>query len=111
MHSCGHDMHMTTWLGTARAMARVKDQWKGTLMLIGQPAEELGAGSKMMLDAGLYTRFGVPDFGIGLHCSPTIPAGQVGFGKGYTMANSERMDIRISGIGAHGASRTCPSTR
>ncbi len=104
MHSCGHDMHMTTWLGTARAMARVKDQWKGTLMLIGQPAEELGAGSKMMLDAGLYTRFGVPDFGIGLHCSPTIPAGQVGFGKGYTMANSERMDIRIFGIGAHGAS-------
>ncbi|MBK6948672.1 MAG: amidohydrolase [Haliscomenobacter sp.] len=104
MHSCGHDMHMTTWLGTARVMARMKDQWKGTLMLIGQPAEELGAGSKMMLDAGLYTRFGVPTFGIGLHCSPTIPAGQVGFGKGYTMANSERMDIKIFGIGAHGAS-------
>ncbi len=104
MHSCGHDMHMTTWLGTARAMARMKDQWKGTLMLIGQPAEELGAGSKMMLDAGLYTRFGVPDFGVGLHCSPTIPAGQVGFGKGFTMANSERMDIKIFGVGAHGAS-------
>ncbi|MCB9081140.1 MAG: amidohydrolase [Lewinellaceae bacterium] len=104
MHSCGHDMHMTTWLGTARAMVRMKDQWKGTLMLIGQPAEEIGAGSKLMLDAGLYERFGVPKYGVGLHCSPTIPAGQVGFGKGFTMANSESIDIKVFGIGAHGAS-------
>ena len=104
MHSCGHDMHMTTWLGTARAMAQSKDKWKGTLMMIGQPAEEIGMGSKMMLEAGLYQRFGVPDMGIGLHCSPTIPAGKVGFGKGYTMANSESIDIRVFGIGAHGAS-------
>lgn len=103
MHSCGHDMHMTTWLGTARAMAEMKGQWQGTLMLIGQPAEEIGAGAKMMLDAGLYDRFGVPDFGIGLHCSPTIPAGQVGFGKGYTMANTESIDIKVFGVGAHGA--------
>jgi amidohydrolase len=104
MHSCGHDMHMTTWLGTARAMAQSKDKWKGTLMMIGQPAEEIGMGSKMMLEAGLYQRFGVPDMGIGLHCSPTIPAGKVGFGKGFTMANSESIDIRVFGIGAHGAS-------
>lgn len=103
MHSCGHDMHMTSWVGTARAMAKMKNDWKGTLMLIGQPAEEIGAGSKLMLDAGLYEKFGVPDYGIGLHCSPTIPAGQVGFGKGYIMANTESIDIQVFGVGAHGA--------
>ena len=104
MHSCGHDMHMTTWIGTARAMAKSRDKWEGTLMMIGQPAEEIGMGSKMMLEDGLYKRFGVPDMGIGLHCSPTIPAGKVGFGKGFTMANSESIDIRVFGVGAHGAS-------
>lgn len=103
MHSCGHDMHMTSWLGTARAMAKMKDQWKGTLMMIGQPAEEIGAGSQLMLEAGLYEKFGVPGYGMALHCSPTIPAGQVGFGKGYTMANTESIDIKVFGIGAHGA--------
>ncbi|MEM6630770.1 MAG: amidohydrolase [Bacteroidota bacterium] len=104
MHSCGHDMHMTTWLGTARAMAEIKDEWSGTLMLIGQPAEEIGAGAKLMLDAGLYEKFGVPDFGLGLHCDPTIPAGQIGIGQGYTMANTESVDIHVYGVGAHGAS-------
>ena len=103
MHSCGHDMHMASWLGTARALVEMKSKWKGTLMLIGQPAEEIGAGAKAMLDDGLYTKFGVPDFGVGLHSSPTIPAGQVGFGKGYTMANTESIDINVFGYGAHGA--------
>lgn len=104
MHSCGHDMHMATWLGTARAMVAMKDQWQGTLMLIGQPAEEIGAGAKMMLDAGLYGQFGIPDFGIGLHCNPTLRAGQVGISPGYTMANTESIDILVKGVGAHGAS-------
>ncbi|HLF62124.1 MAG TPA: amidohydrolase [Saprospiraceae bacterium] len=104
MHSCGHDMHMTTWLGVARTMVQFLDQWKGTLMLIGQPAEEIGMGSKMMLEAGLYERFGVPDYGIGLHCSPEIAAGRVGMGKGLTMANAESIDIKVFGVGAHGAS-------
>lgn len=103
MHSCGHDMHMTTWLGTARAMVEMQDEWKGTLMMIGQPAEEIGAGAVLMLNAGLYEKFGVPDFGIGLHSSPTIAAGQVGFGKGYTMANTESIDIKVFGVGSHGA--------
>ncbi len=103
MHSCGHDMHMTTWLGTARAMVETKDQWKGTLMLIAQPAEEIGAGAKMMLEAGLYEKFGVPDYGVALHVSPTIAAGQVGFGKGFVMANTESIDIKVYGQGAHGA--------
>ncbi|MCB0601371.1 MAG: amidohydrolase [Saprospiraceae bacterium] len=104
MHSCGHDMHMTTWLGVARTMIKLKNQWRGTLMMIGEPAEEIGQGSKLMLDAGLYDRFGVPDYGIGIHCNPTLPAGQMGYGKGYTMANTESIDIHISGVGAHGAS-------
>ena len=103
MHSCGHDMHMTTLLGTARVMAKIKDQWKGTLMLIGQPAEEIGAGAKMMLDAGLYQKFGVPDVGVGLHCNPSIPVGQIGVAEGFTMATTESIDIRVFGVGAHGA--------
>ena len=104
MHSCGHDMHMTSWLGTARAMVKMKKEWQGTLMLIGQPAEEIGAGAKLMLDAGLYQKFGAPDYGFGLHCSPTIESGKVGFGKGYTMANTESVDIIVKGVGSHGAS-------
>ncbi|HHH49654.1 MAG TPA: amidohydrolase [Saprospiraceae bacterium] len=104
MHACGHDVHMTTWVGTARAMAKMKDKWHGTLMLIGQPAEEIGAGAKLMLDAGLYQKFGVPDYGIGLHSSPTIKAGKIGTAKGYTMASVESVDIKVFGVGAHGAS-------
>ncbi len=104
MHSCGHDMHMTTWLGTARALASMKDKWTGTLMFIGQPAEEIGAGARMMLDAGLYERFGVPDYGLGLHCNSSLPIGKVATVSGYIMANTEMIDIKIKGVGAHGAS-------
>ncbi|MEM9337755.1 MAG: amidohydrolase [Bacteroidota bacterium] len=103
-HSCGHDIHMTNWVGTARHMTQIKDQWNGTLMFIGQPAEEIGVGAKAMLDAGLYEKFGVPDYGLGLHSSPTLPAGTVGLSEGYTMANAEFADIKVFGIGAHGAS-------
>lgn len=104
MHACGHDMHMTTLVGTARAMSKIKKKWKGTLLFIGQPAEEIGAGAELMLKDGLYDKYGVPDYGIALHVSPTIPVGQVGIGKGYTMANAESIDIKVFGIGAHGAS-------
>lgn len=104
MHSCGHDMHMTTWLGTARAMTEMRSQWSGTLMFIGQPAEEIGGGAKAMLEDGLYERFGVPDYGLGLHCSPSIETGSIGITEGYTMANAELIDIKVKGIGSHGAS-------
>ena len=104
MHSCGHDMHMSVWLGTARYMADHKDQWKGTLMMIGQPAEELGKGAKAMIDEGLYQDFGTPDFGLGLHCNPTLKTGQIGVSDGYTMANTEKISITVYGVGAHGAS-------
>lgn len=104
MHSCGHDMHMTNWVGTARAMMAIKDQWKGTLMMIGQPAEEIGKGAKMMLNNGLYEKFGVPDYGLGAHCIPTLKAGEIGIADGFTMANTESVDILVKGVGAHGAS-------
>lgn len=104
MHSCGHDMHMTNWVGTARAMMAMKDKWKGTLMMIGQPAEEIGQGAKMMLNNGLYDKFGVPDYGLGLHCIPTLKAGEIGISEGFTMANTETVDILVKGVGAHGAS-------
>ncbi len=104
MHSCGHDMHMAVWTGTARALIERKNDWKGTIIMIGQPAEEIGAGAAMMLNEGLFEKFPIPNYGIALHSSPTIPAGKVGFGKGYTMANTESIDIKILGQGAHGAS-------
>lgn len=104
MHSCGHDMHMTVWTGTARALIERKNEWKGTIIMIGQPAEEIGAGAAMMLNEGLFEKYPIPDYGIALHSSPTIPSGKVGFGKGYTMANTESVDIKVFGQGAHGAS-------
>ena len=104
MHSCGHDMHMTVWLGTARALKELSSEWKGKVVFIGQQAEEIGQGARMLLEAGLYEKFGVPDYGIALHSSPNILAGQVGYGKGYTMANTESVDITVKGQGAHGAS-------
>ena len=104
MHSCGHDMHMATWVGTARSMAQMKDQWSGTLMMIAQPAEEIGQGARMMLEAGLYDRFGVPDYGLALHVSPVTPAGEIALSSGYVLAASESIDIKVKGVGAHGAS-------
>ena len=104
MHSCGHDMHMTVWTGTARALIEKKDEWNGTLIMIGQPAEEIGAGAMLMLNEGLYSKFPVPDLGIALHSSPTILSGKIGLGKGYIMANTESVDINVYGQGAHGAS-------
>ena len=104
MHSCGHDMHMATWIGVARAMAQMKDKWSGTLMMIGQPAEEIGKGAKMMLDAGLYEKFGVPDYGLALHCNPVVEAGSIAIAEGFILAAAESIDIKVKGIGAHGAS-------
>jgi hippurate hydrolase len=104
MHACGHDMHMTCWLGTARTLIAMKDQWKGTLMFIGQPAEEVGAGARMMLDAGLFKRFPKPDYALALHCDARLPVGQVAFNDGLAMANVDTMDIIVRGKGGHGAS-------
>lgn len=103
MHACGHDMHMTSFAGTARMLAGMKDQWSGTLVMIGQPAEERGAGARAMLKAGLLERFPKPDYAIALHVAATLPAGAIGYRAGYALANVDSVDITIRGVGGHGA--------
>ncbi len=103
MHACGHDIHMSVFTGTARRLADLRKQWQGTLVMIGQPAEERGAGARAMLTDGLYTRFPRPDYAMGLHVSASLPAGQIGFVEGYAMANVDSVDITLFGVGGHGA--------
>jgi hippurate hydrolase len=103
MQACGHDIHMTCLVGTARALAAVRDRWSGTLVLIGQPAEEIGTGARAMLTAGLYQKFPKPDFALALHDSATLPAGTVGTVEGFALANVDSVDITVHGVGGHGA--------
>ena len=103
MQACGHDIHMTVFAGTARTLAALKDRWSGTLVFIGQPAEEIGVGARAMLTAGLYQKFPKPDFALAVHDSATLAAGTVGTVEGYVMANVDSMDITVRGIGGHGA--------
>ena len=103
MHACGHDVHMTALVGTAAEMAKQKAHWHGTLILIGQPAEERIRGAKAMLADGLFTRFPKPDFVVALHDSPQLAAGQLGVTSGYTLASSDSVDLTIYGRGGHGA--------
>ncbi|MDB5686297.1 MAG: amidohydrolase, partial [Rhizorhabdus sp.] len=103
MHACGHDTHMTSWIGVARRMAAMKQEWSGTLVMIGQPAEEIGSGARAMLKDGLYTRFPKPTVAIAFHDSASLPAGTIGYVDGYTMANVDSVDILVKGVGGHGA--------
>ncbi|MEL6863892.1 MAG: amidohydrolase [Bacteroidota bacterium] len=103
MHACGHDMHMTVWTGTARSLIAMKDKWKGTLVFIGQPAEERSGGAKEMLADGLFERFPRPDYALALHVSANMAAGKVGYHPGYVMANVDMIDITVYGKGGHGA--------
>lgn len=103
MHACGHDTHMTAWIGTARLMAANKDRWSGTLVMIGQPAEERGAGARMMLADGLYNRFPKPQYAIAFHDAAQFPAGMIGYTPGYALANVDSVDILVKGLGGHGA--------
>lgn len=103
MHACGHDVHVTTLLGAARVLAGMRDSWRGTLVLIGQPAEEIGQGAAAMLADGLYERFPKPDMVIALHDWPSVEAGKVGYRAGYFMANIDAVDLTIRGSGGHGA--------
>ncbi|WP_447762249.1 amidohydrolase [Sphingopyxis panaciterrae] len=103
MHACGHDTHMTAWIGVARLMAANKDKWSGTLVMIGQPAEERGAGARMMLEDGLYTRFPKPQYALAFHDAAQFPAGMIGYTPGYALANVDSVDITVKGLGGHGA--------
>jgi hippurate hydrolase len=103
MHACGHDTHMTSWLGTARRLAAMKVQWSGTLVMILQPGEETGEGAKAMLDDGLYTRFPKPDYVLAFHDAASLPAGVIGVTSGYALANVDSVDISVKGVGGHGA--------
>jgi hippurate hydrolase len=103
MHACGHDLHMTVLLGTAREMAERKSEWHGTLMLIGQPAEEQVEGAAAMLADHLYERFGKPDFVIAEHDSPDVPAGSIAVKGGPLMAGSTTINLTMRGIGGHGS--------
>ncbi|MDD5544789.1 MAG: amidohydrolase [Acidobacteriia bacterium] len=103
MHACGHDIHITSLIGTARMLAALKDRWHGTLVLIGQPAEELGAGAEAMLSDNLYSRFPKPDYAVALHDTNDLPAGTVGYTPGYALASVDSVDILVRGVGGHGS--------
>ena len=102
MHACGHDVHMTNLIAIGRLMSANKDKWRGTLMLIGQPAEERGGGAQKMLEDGLFTKFPKPDFAMALHCEATKTT-TVALREGYMMANVDSVDIVVKGRGGHGA--------
>ena len=103
MHACGHDTHMTAWIGTAQLLAERKSEWSGTLVMILQPAEEIGEGALAMLEDGLYERFPKPDYVLGFHDAAGAPAGMIGYSKGYALANVDSVDVVIPGVGGHGA--------
>ncbi len=103
MHACGHDIHMTSFIGTARLLSQLKDKWRGTLVFIGQPAEERGGGARKMLADGLFTKFPKPDYGVAWHVASELPAGTAGFCEGYALANVNSVDVTIRGVGGHGA--------
>ncbi len=103
MHACGHDTHMAAWVGAAQLLAERKDEWSGTLVMILQPAEELGLGAVAMLEDGLYTRFPKPDYVLAFHDAAAAPAGVVGYTSGYALANVDSVDITVKGVGGHGA--------
>src|SRR5436190_4095970 len=103
MHACGHDAHMAMFIGVARTLAKLKDQWHGTIIFVAQPAEELGSGARALLHAGLYEKFGKPDFALGFHDKADMQTGHIGVTEGYTYANVDSVDVTVRGIGGHGA--------
>ena len=103
MHACGHDTHMAAFIGAAQLLAERKDEWQGTLVMVLQPAEEIGLGALAMLEDGLYSRFPKPDYAIAFHDAAQFPAGMIGYSPGYALANVDSVDITVKGVGGHGA--------
>jgi amidohydrolase len=102
MHACGHDAHVAAFIGTARALGKLKDQWHGTIVFVAQPAEEIGTGARALLKDGLYDRFGKPNFALGFHDKADLEAGHIGVTEGYTSANVDSVDVTVRGVGGHG---------
>ena len=103
MHACGHDTHMAAWAGAARLLSERRDEWSGTLVMIAQPAEELGEGAVAMLEDGLFTRFPKPDYVLAFHDAAQFPAGMIGYSPGFALANVDSVDVVVKGVGGHGA--------
>lgn len=103
MHACGHDIHMTVFIGTARALVEMKEQWKGTLVMVAQSAEETGFGADALFKANLYDKIPLPDYAIALHDNASLPAGTIGYRAGNFMASVDMVDITVHGEGGHGA--------
>lgn len=103
MHACGHDVHMTCLVGTARVLHQIKNEWKGQIVFIAQPAEEKGQGAQAMIQDGLFSRFPKPDFALALHVDSQLPTGKLGYGSGYAFANVDSVDLVVHGRGSHGA--------
>jgi hippurate hydrolase len=103
MHACGHDVHIAAFIGIARALAKLKDQWHGTIVFVAQPAEELGSGARALLKDGLYEKFGKPNFALGFHDKADLETGRIGVTEGYTTANVDTVDVTVRGVGGHGA--------
>jgi hippurate hydrolase len=103
MHACGHDVHMSAWVAAATLLSRARSSWRGTLLFVGQPAEETGGGAAAMLKDGLYRRFGKPDFAISVHDMSELPAGTVGWVSGFAYASVDSVDVVFHGRGGHGA--------
>src|SRR6059058_4635256 len=103
MHACGHDAHISMFIGVARVLGKLKDQWHGTILFVAQPAEETGNGARALLKAGLYDRFGKPKFALGFHDKADMQTGHVGVTEGYTYANVDSVNVTVRGVGGHGA--------
>jgi hippurate hydrolase len=104
MHACGHDVHITSMVGTARRLAAMKDRWKGTVLFVVQPAEERVGGARAMIEDGLYTRFPKPDYAVAFHVGSDLATGKVSASEGIQYSSADSVDILVHGVGAHGAS-------
>lgn len=104
MHACGHDVHITSMIGTARQLAALKDRWKGTVLFIVQPAEERVGGAMAMMKDGLYTRFPKPDYALAFHVAANMPTGKIAAAEGIQYSSADSVDIKVFGVGTHGAS-------